>query len=50
VLGDVGQPQHVRSVDREVALDEVLFGRLVHEVLLVPLRAREPVDPELMID
>ena len=41
VLSDVGEPQDVGSVDGEVALDQVFFGGLVHQVLAALLRPRE---------
>jgi hypothetical protein len=44
VLGDVGQPKSVGAVDLEVALDQVFFGRLIDQVLLVFLRARQALD------
>src|SRR5580700_2909535 len=50
VLGDVGEPEHIGSIHGEVALDQVLFGRLVHQVLLVLLRAGKSLDPELAHD
>jgi len=50
VLGDVGEPQDVRTVDGEVALDQVLFGSHVHEVLRAPFRTRQALDPELTHD
>ena len=40
VFRDIGQPELVGSIGREIALDEVLFGRRVHQVLLVPLGPR----------
>ena len=40
VLGDVGEPQDVGPVDSEIALDQVLFGRFVDQVLLAPLGSR----------
>ena len=50
VLGDVGEPEHVGPVHGEVALDQVLFGGLVDQVLLAPLRARESLDAQLAHD
>jgi len=50
VLGDVGEPKRVRAVDGEIALDQVLFGRLVDEVLLALLRARQSLDLQLAHD
>jgi hypothetical protein len=50
VLGDVGEPQDLGPVHREVALDQVLFGGLVHQVLLVLLRARKSLDAQLAHD
>src|ERR1700733_2272981 len=50
VLGDVGEPQRVGAVDGEIALDQVLFSRLVDQVLLVFLRARKALDAQLTHD
>jgi hypothetical protein len=50
VLGDVGEPQRVGAVDGKIALDQVLFSRLIHEVLLVLLRARQALDAQLAHD
>jgi len=50
VLGDVGEPQHVGAVDGEVALDQVLFGCLVHEVPHTTPGTRKSLDPKLFHD
>jgi hypothetical protein len=50
VLGDIGEPQDVGPVNGEVALDEVLFGRLVDEVLPALLRSRKALDPQFAHD
>jgi hypothetical protein len=41
MLGDVGDPQQIGSLDVEGALDQVLLGRLVDRVPASPA----PVDP-----
>ena len=50
MLGDVGEPQHVGTIDDEVALDQVFFGGLMHQVLLVLLRPWQALDTQLSHD
>lgn len=50
VLGDVCEPQLVRTIGREVALDEVITGGDVLQVLHVPARSGQAVDAELSHD
>ena len=50
VLGDVGEPQDIGRIHGLVALDQVLFGGLVHPVLLVFLRSGQALYAQLADD
>jgi hypothetical protein len=50
VLSDVGQPEHVGSVHGEVALDQVLFGGRIDQVLLASLGPGQALDAQLAHD
>jgi hypothetical protein len=47
---DVGQPQDVRPIHDGVALHQVLFGGLVHQILHATFGARKALDAELAHD